>query len=61
MNRILVTGGAGFPGSHLGDRLLKEGHDILCVNNFCTGAKNNIAHLYNDQHFEMLRHDVTFP
>jgi UDP-glucuronate decarboxylase len=61
MNRILVTGGAGFLGSHLCDRLLKEGHDILCVDNFCTGTKNNIAHLYDEPYFEMLRHDVTFP
>jgi UDP-glucuronate decarboxylase len=59
--KILVTGGAGFLGSHLCDRLLKEGHDILCVDNFYTGSKENIAHLMNSPFFELIRHDVTFP
>jgi UDP-glucuronate decarboxylase len=59
--RILVTGGAGFLGSHLCERLLKEGHDVLCVDNFFTGNKRNIRHLLDDSHFELLRHDVTFP
>jgi UDP-glucuronate decarboxylase len=59
--RILVTGGAGFLGSHLCERLLVEGHDILCVDNFYTGSKRNIAHLLGHPRFELLRHDVTFP
>lgn len=59
--RILVTGGAGFIGSHLCERLLADGHDVLCVDNFFTGAKQNIAHLLGDPYFELLRHDVTFP
>lgn len=59
--RVLVTGGAGFLGSHLCERLLGEGHDVLCVDNFYTGVKSNIAHLLHDPHFELLRHDVTFP
>jgi UDP-glucuronate decarboxylase len=59
--RIIVTGGAGFLGSHLCDRLIGEGHDVLCVDNFFTGSKDNIAHLLDDPHFEFLRHDVTFP
>src|ERR1700731_1627325 len=59
--RILVTGGAGFLGSHLCDRLLAAGCDLLCVDNFFTGAKRNIAHLIGEKHFELLRHDVTFP
>jgi len=59
--RILVTGGAGFLGSHLCARLLAEGHDILCVDNFFTGAKGNIAHLIANPRFELMRHDVTFP
>lgn len=59
--RILVTGGAGFIGSHLGERLLAEGHDVLCVDNFFTGTKDNIAHLLNNSYFELMRHDVTFP
>ncbi len=59
--RILVTGGAGFLGSHLCERLLKEGHDVLCVDNFFTGSKENIAHLIENPYFELLRHDVTFP
>ena len=59
--RILVTGGSGFLGSHLCERLLKEGHDVLCVDNFFTGSKENIAHLIENPYFELLRHDVTFP
>jgi UDP-glucuronate decarboxylase len=59
--RILVTGGAGFLGSHLCERLLEKGHDVLCVDNFFSGAKNNIAHLLGNHRFELLRHDVTFP
>ncbi len=59
--RILITGGAGFLGSHLCERLLAEGNDILCVDNYFTGRKDNIAHLMGNTHFEMLRHDVTFP
>src|ERR671918_2723043 len=59
--RILVTGGAGFIGSHLCERLLAEGHDVLCVDNFFTGVKDNIAHLVGNPHFELMRHDVTFP
>lgn len=60
-NRILITGGAGFLGSHLSERLLGEGHDVLCVDNFYTGSKANIAHLLSHPRFELLRHDVTFP
>ena len=59
--RILVTGGAGFLGSHLCERLLEEGHDVLCVDNFFTGTKDNIVHLLDNPHFELMRHDVTFP
>ena len=59
--RILVTGGAGFLGSHLCDRLLEEGHDVLCVDNFYTGSKRNIVHLLENPYFELLRHDITFP
>ena len=59
--RILVTGGAGFLGSHLCEGLLSEGHDVLCVDNYFTGRKDNIAHLLDNQNFETLRHDVTFP
>ncbi|MBN1378231.1 MAG: SDR family oxidoreductase [Gammaproteobacteria bacterium] len=59
--RVLVTGGAGFLGSHLCDRLLKDGHEVLCVDNFYTGTKNNIAHLLENPFFELVRHDVTFP
>jgi UDP-glucuronate decarboxylase len=59
--RILVTGGAGFLGSHLCERLLAEGHDVLCVDNYFTGRKDNIAHLLGNPHFEAMRHDVTFP
>ena len=59
--RILVTGGSGFLGSHLCERLLKDGCDVLCVDNFYSGTKDNIAHLLGNPHFEMMRHDVTFP
>jgi UDP-glucuronate decarboxylase len=58
--RILVTGGAGFLGSHLCERLLEDGHDVLCVDNYFTGRKDNIVHLMDDSRFEALRHDVTF-
>ena len=61
MNRILVTGGAGFLGSHLCDRLIADGADLLCVDNFFTGSKRNIEHLLNKPYFELMRHDVTFP
>jgi UDP-glucuronate decarboxylase len=59
--RILVTGGAGFLGSHLCDRLIAEGADVVCVDNFFTGPKRNIAHLIGEKRFELMRHDVTFP
>jgi UDP-glucuronate decarboxylase len=59
--RILVTGGAGFLGSHLCERLLADGNDVLCVDNYFTGRKDNIAHLLANPHFEAMRHDVTFP
>ena len=59
--RVLVTGGAGFLGSHLCERLLHDGHDVLCVDNYFTGRKDNIAHLIGDPHFEAMRHDITFP
>ncbi len=59
--RILITGGAGFLGSHLCERLLAEGNDILCVDNFYSGTKDNVAHLMGNPHFELMRHDVTFP
>lgn len=58
---VLVTGGAGFLGSHLCERLLQDGCDVLCMDNFYSGVKDNIAHLLGDSHFELLRHDVTFP
>jgi len=57
----MVTGGAGFLGSHLCDRLIADGHDILCVDNFFTGTKDNIVQLLDHSHFELMRHDVTFP
>lgn len=59
--RILVTGGAGFIGSHLCERLLKDGNDVLCIDNFFTGRKANIGHLMDDPFFEVIRHDVCFP
>jgi UDP-glucuronate decarboxylase len=59
--RILVTGGAGFLGSHLCERLLAEGYDVICLDNFFTGSKDNVSHLLGNPHFELMRHDVTFP
>jgi len=61
IKRILITGGSGFLGSHLCERLLNAGHDVLCVDNYFTGRKENIRHLLGNQRFEVLRHDVTFP
>ena len=59
--KIMVTGGAGFLGSHLCDRLMKRGDDVLCVDNFFTGTKRNVEHLLRESRFELVRHDVTFP
>ena len=59
--RVLITGGAGFLGSHLCERLLREGANVLCVDNFFTGARRNIEHLVDHKHFDLMRHDVTFP
>ena len=59
--RVMVTGGAGFLGSHLCERLVERGDDVLCVDNFYTGSKDNVAHLFGHPRFELLRHDVTFP
>ena len=59
--RIMITGGAGFLGSHLCEHLLKEDHDVLCVDNFFTGTKDNIFHLLDNPYFEVIRHDITFP
>lgn len=61
MKRILVTGGAGFIGSHLCDRLIREGNDVVCLDNYFTGRKKNIAHLVGNPYFELVRHDVTSP
>ena len=58
--KILITGGAGFIGSHLCERLLNDGNDVLCVDNYFTGVKDNIAHLLDNPRFEIMRHDVTF-
>jgi len=58
---VLVTGGAGFLGSHLCERLLEQGHEVICVDNFFTGTKNNIAHLMSNVNFEVIRHDITVP
>jgi UDP-glucuronate decarboxylase len=60
-NRVLITGGAGFLGSHLAERLLKEGANVVVVDNFFTGTRRNVAHLLDNKHFELVRHDVTFP
>lgn len=59
--RILITGGAGFLGSHLSERLLQEGHEVLCLDNFFTGSRDNILHLMKNPYFEVIRHDVCFP
>lgn len=61
MKRILITGGAGFIGSHLCERLLAEGNDVICLDNYFTGTKENIAHLLSSDYFEMVRHDITTP
>ena len=61
MKRILVTGGAGFVGSHLCERLVEAGHEVLCVDNYYTGSRRNVAHLLPNPNFELMRHDVTFP
>ena len=61
MKKILVTGGAGFLGSHLCERLVEAGNDVLCVDNFYTGSKENVQNLLEHRHFELMRHDVTFP
>ena len=57
--RVLVTGGAGFLGSHLCDRLIEQGHDVICLDNYFTGSKKNVEHLANNPRFELIRHDVT--
>ncbi len=59
--RILITGGAGFLGSHLCDRLINDGHEVICVDNYFTGTKLNIKHLFDNSNFELIRHDITFP
>ena len=59
--RVLVTGGAGFIGSHLCDRLLQSGHEVLCVDNFYSSTRSNVEHLLKQPGFELIRHDVTFP
>ena len=61
MSKILITGGGGFLGSHLCDRLIEQGNEILCVDNFFTGSKDNVRHLLSNPNFELIRHDVTFP
>ena len=61
VKRVLVTGGAGFLGSHLCERLLEQGHDVVCADNLFTGSKLNVAHLIGQPRFEFLRHDITFP
>jgi nucleoside-diphosphate-sugar epimerase len=60
-NSVLVTGGAGFLGSHLCDKLLADGHDVVCVDNFFTGSRRNVEHMLDNKRFELIRHDVTFP
>ena len=59
MSRILITGGAGFIGSHLCERLVNEGNDVICLDNFFTGSKDNIRHLIGNSRFELVRHDIT--
>jgi nucleoside-diphosphate-sugar epimerase len=59
LKRILVTGGAGFLGSHLCERLVEQGHDVICLDNFFTSQKTNVAHLLDRPNFELIRHDVT--
>ena len=59
--KILVTGGAGFIGSHLCDRLIADGHEVLCLDNFFTGSRRNVAHLIGHERFELIRHDVVEP
>ena len=61
MKRILVTGGAGFLGSHLCEWLLRDGHEVICVDNFYTGNKRNVGHLLDNEKFELIRHDITIP
>ncbi len=61
MKKILVTGGAGFIGSHLCETLLKQGHDVVCLDNYFTGSKENILHLRNNPHLEIVRHDLVDP
>ena len=61
MKKILVTGGAGFLGSHLCERLLKDGHEVICLDNYFTGSKRNIIHLMDNPYFEVIRHDITEP
>ena len=61
MKRILITGGAGFIGSHLCEKLLAQGNDVICLDNYFTGSKENIIHLLNNHHFEVIRHDITMP
>ena len=61
MKRVLVTGGAGFLGSHLCEKLIEQGHEVLCVDNYFTGRRSNVAHLLQNPRFELMRHDVTFP
>ncbi|MFJ4158765.1 UDP-glucuronic acid decarboxylase family protein [Microbacterium testaceum] len=60
-SRVLITGGAGFIGSHLSERLLAEGNEVICIDNFFTGSRRNVEHLFDNPRFELMRHDVTFP
>ncbi|MCG8451058.1 MAG: GDP-mannose 4,6-dehydratase, partial [Pirellulales bacterium] len=61
IKRILVTGGAGFLGSHLCERMVEEGHDVICLDNFFTSQKTNVEHLLSEPNFELIRHDITQP